>query len=326
MSQTFSAATIDRLAKQLREPAWLTQLRHKAWAAHTSLPWPHASDDVWRRTDVSLLDPLRGFEPTQPSLLSRLPLTEAELAQFTRPLGNEQLAVRANGAWLVPPGGQEVVIQDLTETAHRHPDTIRSAIEADGLSLAEQKLTSLNAAFHHDDLFVQVPDGFTGAAPFRLVHVVSTSAQQALFPMTLIRVGSGSTVTLIDEYASLEPAGSAETPHLVNARIELLVEPGATVRYVRLQRWGAGAREFLLLRATLAKGSTLTMANVNLGAAVSKAHIITKLAGEQASTKLCGFVFGHGRQHVDQHTLQDHQAPHTESDLQFRAALQDESR
>ncbi|MBI3021538.1 MAG: SufD family Fe-S cluster assembly protein, partial [Candidatus Omnitrophica bacterium] len=26
------------------------------------------------------------------------------------------------------------------------------------------------------------------------------------------------------------------------------------------------------------------------------------------------------------HTLQDHQAPHTESDLQFRAALQDESR
>ncbi|MBI3011726.1 MAG: hypothetical protein HYY58_04465, partial [Candidatus Omnitrophica bacterium] len=148
MSETFSNTTIDQLARQLREPAWLTQLRHEAWAVHTSLPWPHASDDVWRRTDVSLLDPMQGFSPTQPSLLSRLPLTEAELAQFTRPLGNEQLAARANGAWLIVPRGEQgVVIQDLTETAHRHPDTIRSAIEADGLSLAEQKLTSLNAAF-----------------------------------------------------------------------------------------------------------------------------------------------------------------------------------
>jgi len=326
MTETFGTATIEGLARELREPAWLTQLRHKAWAAHTTLPWPHASDDVWRRTDVSLLDPLRGFEPTQASLLSRLSLTETELARFTRPLGNEQLAVRVNGAWLVPPGGQGVVIQDLTEAAHRHPDTIRSAIEADGLSPAEQKLTSLNVAFHHDDLFVQVPAGSTGAAPFRFVHIFSASAKQAIFPMTIITVGSGSTVTLIDEYASLEPAGSAETPHLVNARIELVLEPNATVHYVRLQRWGAGAREFLLLRASLAKGATLTMANINLGASLSKAHLVTKLAGEQASTKLCGFVFGHGRQHVDQHTLQDHQAPRTESDLQFRAALQDESR
>lgn len=326
MSEAFGAATIEGLARELREPAWLTGLRHEAWAAHTTLPWPHASDDVWRRTDVALLDPLRGFEPTQPSLLSRLSLTEAELVQFARPLGNEQLAVRVNGTWLVPPGVQGLVIQDLTEAAHRHPDTIRSAIEADGLSPAEQKLTSLNVAFHHDDLFVQVPAGFTGAAPFRLVHIFSASAKQAIFPMTIITVGSGSTVTLIDEYASLEPAGSAETPHLVNARIELVLEPNASVHYVRLQRWGAGAREFLLLRASLAKGATLTMANINLGASLSKAHLVTKLAGEQASTKLCGFVFGHGRQHVDQHTLQDHQAPHTESDLQFRAALQDESR
>src|SRR5262249_50021354 len=45
-----------------------------------------------------------------------------------------------------------------------------------------------------------------------------------------------------------------------------------------------------------------------------------------ASSRLSGFVFGQGDQHVDQHTLQDHRAPHTTSDLTFRAALQDRSR
>ncbi len=72
--------------------------------------------------------------------------------------------------------------------------------------------------------------------------------------------------------------------------------------------------------------ATLTMANLYLGASLSKTHIVTTLAGEQASSKLYGFVFGHHRQHIDQHTLQDHRAPHTTSDLEVKAALQNESR
>ena len=50
------------------------------------------------------------------------------------------------------------------------------------------------------------------------------------------------------------------------------------------------------------------------------------VGGEGGWANLYGFVFGHDGQHVDQHTLQDHQAPHTTSDLQYRAALQDASR
>ncbi len=325
MNETFSTTTIDRLAKELREPVWLTELRHRALERHAALPWPHVSDDVWRRTDVKLLDPMRGFSPTQPSLLQAIPLQDAQLAGLTRPLGNELLFVRANGSWLTRPRTEGMTVEELTQAAQGSSDAIRRAIEADGLSEAEQKLSTLNTAFHHDDLFVQVPARVSVAQPVRLVHLLSASANQALFPMTIISVGAGSSVILIDEYVSLEPHGTSD-PHLINGRVELMLEPDAQVQYVRLQRWGAHAREFLLLRATLARGVALTMANINLGASVSKAHIVTKLAGEHASTKLCGFVFGHDAQHVDQHTLQDHQAPRTSSDLQFRAALQDASR
>ena len=68
------------------------------------------------------------------------------------------------------------------------------------------------------------------------------------------------------------------------------------------------------------------MVNINFGAAISKTHVITRLTGAGASSKLYGFVSGHGRQHIDQHSLQDHQAPHTTSDLFYKAALRDESR
>ena len=355
MVVSFDASTIEQLGKRLNEPAWLTELRRTAWAAHAGLPWPHPSDDIWRRTDVSLLNPLTEFAPVTPSLLQSVRLTEPQLERLILPLGEEQLVVRANGQWLTPPpavrpGGPRIAggdvafgktagggvtpppdeaagirIEDLAQAARARPSLLRRILESGGLTEAEQKLSSLNAAFHHDGLCVAVPPGFAAEHPLRLVRFFAVSERQALFPVTVITVGAGSTVTIIDEYISASGDGS-DGAHVVNGRIELVVEPDASVHYVRLQRWDAGAREFLLQRATLARGSTLTMANLTLGAALSKTHIITRLAGEGASAKLHGFVFGHGTQHVDQHTLQDHQAPHTTSDLQFKAALQDESR
>ena len=337
MTSAFTTDTIEEIAKRLREPSWITELRRSALRAHAELPWPHPSDDIWRRTNVALLDPGRGFSPAGPSLLQSLRLSEAELAGLTRPLGDETLLVRANGAWLVPPEASSgVTVEELTEAVRATPEPLRAILEADGMTEAERKLASLNTAFHHDDLVVRVPAGITVGRPVRLVRAFSIGDQEAIFPMTLITVGAGASVTLIEESLSFAPpapgptraetGGEPDHGHLINNRIELVLEPGASVRYVRLQRWDARAREFLLQRATLAKGASLTMANLTLGAALSKTHVVTKLAGPGASTKIYGFVFGQGRQHIDQHTLQDHQAPHTTSDLQYRAALQDESR
>ena len=337
MSTFVGLAAIESVAKGLREPAWLTELRRAAWRTHTQLPWPHSSDDIWRRTDVSRLDPGRGVTLAEPALLQSLSMREAQVSALTCPLGEESLLVRANGAWLVPPEVSGVTVEELAVAAQARPEPIRALLESDGLLTdAERKLASLNAAFHHDDLVLRVPAGRTVERPVRLVRAWSVRDQQAIFPMTLITVGAGASVTLIEESLSVAPpapgATQAETgcdpDHgpLINNRLELVLEPDASVRYVRLQRWDARAREFLLQRATLAKGASLTMANLTLGAALSKTHVVTRLMGPGASATISGFVFGHGRQHVDQHTLQDHQAPHTTSDLQYRAALQDESR
>ncbi len=316
--------TIDQIAKQLKEPDWLTDLRRRSLARHTELPWPHPSDDIWRRIDVSQLDPARGFTPVEPALLDKVRLSERQLAAWTQPLADEQLVVRVNGSWLTQDMPRNLMVEDGIDAARRHPEPIRQAIEADGLTDAEQKLSSLNLAFHHDDVAVTIPADFSDSRPLRLVHLLSAAAQQALFPLTVITVGAGASITLIDEYISVEAAAAAA--HLINGRIELVVGEGARVNYIRLQRWAPQAREFLLQRATLARQATLTASNITLGAALSKAHIVTKLVGEGSTANLSGFVFGHDHQHIDQHTLQDHQAPRTNSDLQYNAALQDESR
>ena len=328
MPNTLSTNTIDQLAKRRQEPSWLTERRRAALKKHGELPWPHASDEVWRRTDVKLLDPMQGFSLAGgPGLLQSLTLSDAQMAQWTQALGDEHLFVRADGAWLVRQATPGVVVEDVAGAAQERARLLTQAIEADGLTPPEQKLTSLNAAFHHDDCVVEIAAGASVSQPIRLVCLASIEPQRALFPLTVIVAGQGSTVTVLDEYVGIAATRSPEpTPHVINGRIELILEPHATLRYVRIQRWDAGAREFLLQRATLHEGSQLELVGINMGALVSKTHVITKLLGAHATSKLYGFVFGRGHQHVDQHTLQDHHAPHTLSDLLYKAALKDASR
>jgi len=132
-------------------------------------------------------------------------------------------------------------------------------------------------------------------------------------------------VTLIQEDRSVAVGGS-DAAHVINGRIELLVEPDAAVRYCRVQRWDPAAHEFALQRATLREGAQLSMVNIHVGGRVSKTHVIAKLLGKGATSRVFGFLFGHGAQHLDYHSLQDHQAPQTMSDLLYKAALKDRSR
>jgi len=329
MPETLSITTIEQLAKRLKEPAWLTELRLLALKQHSALPWPHQSDEIWRRTDVKWLDPMQGFSLTDwPGVLQGLRLSEAQVAQFIRPLADEHLIVRADGTEVGQQVPDDVVVEDIASAAQKRAGLIRQAIEADGLTPPEQKLTSLNVAFHTDGLFLEIPAGATFQRPMRLVRLLSVEPKRALFPLTVIVVGAGSSCLLIDEYVGVANSSTTQAgeSHVINGRIELLIGPHATVHYVRIQRWDSSAREFLLQRATLSEGSQFTMVNINIGASVSKAHVITKLLGEHATSYVFGFVFGHGHQHIDQHTLQDHQAPHTMSDLLFKAALQEQSR
>jgi len=320
-----SEATIEQLSRRAKEPAWLSELRAAAWQRHAQLPWPHPSDEIWRRTDVSVFDPSRpSVVPDAPALLQSVDLRDSTTASLIEPSGSESLLVWADGAWVRADAPDGVVVSDLPTAAKSRPEAIRPILEADGLTPQEQKFTTLNTAFHHDALVLQIPEGFLSERPIRLVRLVSVIPQQALFPLTVIVVGAGSSVSLIEE-----EIGIARTPgvaHTINGRIELVLEPNASVRYCRLQRWESGAHEFLLQRATLREGAQLDMVNINVGGRVSKNHIIANLLGPQASSRVFGFVSGHNQQHLDFHSLQDHQAPRTFSDLLYKAALKDDSR
>jgi Fe-S cluster assembly protein SufD len=127
----------------------------------------------------------------------------------------------------------------------------------------------------------------------------------------------GASAEVWEQYLS----GSDETEGLFNTVVELAVGPNATLRYVNGQALSEKSWIFGTQRAQVERDGTIDWAALGFGSARGKVRMETNLAGEGASAKVTGAYAGHGRQHLDFDTTQEHAAPHTTSDLAFRGIL-----
>ncbi|HUE68612.1 MAG TPA: Fe-S cluster assembly protein SufD [Candidatus Acidoferrum sp.] len=285
-----TAQTLDQLQG---EPGWLRERRESALGAYERLPLPSKTDEEWRRTDVSRLDP----------------------SQFSR-------LEHLNGQKLILPEAlpEGVILEPLRVAAEKHRDLIEprlfSLVHAD-----RDRFAALHAAFFTGGTFLYVPDGVVIDQPIIGQHF-SHEAGTSVLPHTLIVAGKNSKFDYLDEYI----AEHADEAGYRSGSTEIFVGDGATVGYVAVQKWGRNVWHFSDQRAELKKDSTLRLFNVTLGGKFSKTRVEASLAGEGANAELKALYFASGDQFFDFHTLQDHRVGNTRSDLLFKGALQDVAR
>jgi Fe-S cluster assembly protein SufD len=183
---------------------------------------------------------------------------------------------------------------------------------------SEWKLQALQGALRDAGAFIYVPRGHDVELP--VMHLVESS-RSAYFPHLLVVAEAGSSLTVVQETRSRSNNGQS----LISGAVEIIAGPDASVRFVEVQRWDEQAYAFSTIRARLDRGASLTAGLIGLGSRLSKTKLEVDLVGEGASAELLGLSLGKGRQHFDYTTLQNHIAPHTSSDLMFKAALDDHS-
>jgi Fe-S cluster assembly protein SufD len=143
-----------------------------------------------------------------------------------------------------------------------------------------------------------------------------------LLPHLLIVTGPNSSVTVVQEAHGEAPSGWS----LTSGAVEIVAGADSRVRFVDLNCLGTGsAVAFSTMRARLDRSAELTASLIGLGSRLTRTKLEVTLAGEGSRAELIGLGFGDGKQHFDYVTLQDHVAPHTSSDLLFKAALDGES-
>jgi Fe-S cluster assembly protein SufD len=285
--------TVEELSERFVEPAWMREFRLEAFDAYERLPIPTTADEEWRRTDLS------GFH---------WDAFRVDSEPVAGPTERSEL-----------PAG--VIFTDLRAAVAEHPDLLREHFMRSVVRPDESKFRALHAALWNGGTFLHVPPNVEVTAPLLSEAWIRTEGS-ALFPHTLIIAEPGSRVTLLDQFGSYV----GEWPAFVDGVVEIIVRDSAHVRYIAHQDWMAGVTEVGTLRARLARDSSLNSLVVGLGGRIVKGSIESLLEGPGANSEMLGFIFGHNGQHFDVHTLQDHRAPHTSSDLLFKNAVKDHAR
>jgi Fe-S cluster assembly protein SufD len=107
---------------------------------------------------------------------------------------------------------------------------------------------------------------------------------------------------------------------------DLVVRRGANVRYVCAQDWSENVLAFQMNATTVERDASAMSLNVNVGSAYCRFEGRSRLTGEGARSDMLAVSVATGRQEFDARTLQDHESPHTTSDLLYKNALNDRAR
>ena len=305
-------------ATTVSEPQWLAERRAQAVEAAKELALPGPKTRGWEFTDVSKLD-LAAYEPADPGDLAAAEATSSRLAVPEGSTGLTQVdaAVRSGATAEVPGNGRPdaPVVMSLSDGAERFPD------------LVGERLGTIVSS--DTDPFVAINDaGWSGGA---LIYVPANSRPDAPISLTAIQEASGRTLNwrtliILEEGAEAEVweryiSAEEQIDGLFNGVTELIVGPGASLRYVCGQDLSPSSWAFATQRAEVERDGSLEWVALGFGAASGKVRMETKLAGRGASAKVTGAYAGTGRQHLDYDTTQEHAAEDTFSDLAFRGVL-----
>ncbi len=303
------------------EPDWLVERRAKAIEAAKGLALPGPKTRGWEFTDLSKLD-LAAYGPAEPGDLAAADDAATRLAVPEGSAGLTQ--VDGSVATAGMPGGSASsgngrpdgpVVMPLAEGAERFPELVGERFGTI-VAAGDDPFVAINEAGWSGGALIYVPAGTRPDAPISLT-AVQQAAGRSLNWRTLIVLEEGAEAEVWERYVSADD----EVAALFNGVTELIVGPGASLRYVCGQDLSARSWAFATQRAEVERDGSLEWVAMGFGAASGKVRMETKLAGRGASAKVTGAYAGNGRQHLDYDTTQEHAAEDTNSDLSFRGVL-----
>ena len=144
-----------------------------------------------------------------------------------------------------------------------------------------------------------------------------------------VELAPGARATVVERW---EPADrSADAPHVPAAALhvpgsELVIAPGAALRYYRLADDDPKAFGFGSLRAAVGADAELDLALIGGGMAIDRIEVTVALLAGGARARLGGAAVLSGPAHGAIHTCVQHRAPECSSDQLFKTVLLDGAR
>src|ERR671923_420557 len=312
-----SPRVVEEISSYKDEPQWMREFRLKALQHFTEHPMPKWAGGMMDAVDFQNIHYFvrasekqgRSWDEVPDDIkktFDRLGIPEAE-RKYLAGVGAQYESEVVYHQVREDLERQGVIFLDMDSGLREHEDILRE-YWASVIPPNDNKLAALNSAVWSGGSFVYVPAGTHVEMPLQAYFRINTE-NMGQFERTLIIAEEGSFVHYIEGCT----APQYTTDSLHSAVVEIIVKPGARVRYTTIQNWSHNVYNLVTKRAVAHEGATMEWVDGNLGSKLTMKYPSIYLMGEGAHGEVLSIAFAGDGQHQDAGGKAVHVAPNTSS-------------
>jgi Fe-S cluster assembly protein SufD len=283
-------------------PDWMQQTRNCASAIVHELAIPSSRDEDWRFTDLSDLLQTQFQSVTEPSALGF-----EHIQPYMLPEAINSRLVFVDGIYAADLSAvddlpEEAIVGSLAQVQEFLPQISEYFAKQPG---GEEVFTALNTASVVDGAIVWIPKDRIVKTPIHLLFVSTGTSEFLIQPRLLIVAGSGSDVTIVEDYVTLN-----ERAYFTNSVAEIQVDSNAKLNHIRIQRDSKSAFHIGKTAVSQARDGQYSGIAVNFGGAIARHNWEIYSNGEQTHSQLLGLSWITDDRTSDTHSLIAFSKPH----------------
>jgi Fe-S cluster assembly protein SufB len=315
--------TVREISKQKDEPAWMLELRLKAYAMFKKTPTPAWGPDLggldldkiiyFVRPDTEESKSWATVPEKIRETFEKLGIPEAErhsLSGVGAQYDSDVVYHALKKEW----EEKGVVFENMDVAVRKYPELVRKYFMTDCIPPHDHKFIMLHAAVWSGGTFIYVPPGVKVSVPLQ-AYFRMNAERGGQFEHTLIIADKDSEVQYIEGCSA--PRYNASSIHA--GCVEVHVKEGARVRYSSIENWSKNTYNLNTKRAVVDKDGVIEWVNGNMGSGVTMLYPASILRGEGARSDSLGIAFAGPGQNQDTGSKVIHAAPRTSSTIRAKS-------
>jgi len=178
---------------------------------------------------------------------------------------------------------------------------------------------NLNNAFSTEGCVVSFKDNID--KEIRILNVIdNTSSEQVTYPRIIVNVGKNSNISILEEVRFL-----GNKKNLVNSVTNFSLDAGSNVEHVLIDEFSDNTYQISNILVKQKKDSTFSSYNYSNGKMLVRKDFIIELKEKGAHCDLRGVYLADQNNHIDHHTIIEHEDEHCTSNELYKGILSGKS-
>lgn len=297
---------------------WLSGFRKNRLEDLKKLKVPTFKDEDWKYTRVSAITNSHWQKNIKTTPVDQDLLKPHMIAEFHN-------LVFVNGQFSSDLSDQKPIsglkIKSLYDLTSSEEENIKSILETFNAPDRENYFRALNQSILRDGLYIETEKSAVITDKLNIIYYnTGNSYDNVSIPSNFIFANENS------ELAVLETHIGRDEEYFTNYSTGICVSANASVKFYKVQDESKKGYHISHIFAAVRKDARFETFDFSVGSAISRNSLEIKLMGDNAYATLDGLYLTQDGQHIDNHTVVEHLAPHCQSTQYYKGVLDGKSR